>query len=108
MTGPGLPSQTATSSTDAGDATGPAGPGEVEARLLAWFGRTPRVTVAFSGGVDSAVVLAAAVRALGPDRVVAATAVSSALPSGMLEEAAALTAALGVVHRKVPTGEMDV
>ena len=34
--------------------------------------------VAFSGGVDSGVVLAAAVRALGADRVVAATAVSPA------------------------------
>ena len=32
--------------------------------------------VAFSGGADSAFLLAAAVRALGPDRVVAATAVS--------------------------------
>jgi len=113
VTVPGLPSQTATSTTGPEHAsptgTGQAGdPGEVAARLLAWFGRTPSVTVAFSGGVDSAVVLAAAVRALGPDRVVAATAVSSALPSGMLEEAAALTAALGVAHRQVPTGEMDV
>ena len=34
-----------------------------------------RVIVAFSGGVDSGVVLAAAVRTLGADRVVAATAV---------------------------------
>jgi len=80
----------------------------VAGRLLAWFAAVPRVTVAFSGGVDSAVVLAAAVRALGPDSVVAATAVSAALPSGMLAEAAALTASLGVVHREVPTAEMDV
>lgn len=78
------------------------------ARLLTWFAGVPRVTVAFSGGVDSAVVLAAAVRALGAERVTAATAVSPALPSGMLAEAAALTASLGVGHREVPTDEMDV
>lgn len=40
------------------------------------------VLVAFSGGADSALVLAAAVRALGPDRVAAATAVSASLASG--------------------------
>jgi uncharacterized protein len=75
---------------------------------VAWFDGLPRVTVAFSGGVDSAVVLAAATRALGPDRVVAATAVSPALPSGMLAEAEGLTHQLGVEHRQVPTYEMDV
>ncbi len=113
MTGPGLPSQTAAHPTsadraDQGRLRPDTGPGQTADRLLAWFAGTPRVTVAFSGGVDSAVVLAAAVRALGPAGVVAATAVSAALPSGMLEEAAALTAALGVVHRQVPTAEMDV
>ena len=36
--------------------------------------------VAFSGGADSAFLLAAAVRALGPDRVAAATAYSDSLP----------------------------
>ncbi len=64
--------------------------------------------VAFSGGVDSALVLAAAVRALGADRVVAATAVSPALPSGMLADAAAFACSLGVEHVEVPTREMDV
>jgi uncharacterized protein len=39
------------------------------------------VVVAFSGGADSAFLLAAAVRALGPYHVVAATAVSSSLPA---------------------------
>ena len=38
------------------------------------------VLVAFSGGADSAFLLAAAVRALGADRVVAATAVAPACP----------------------------
>ena len=39
------------------------------------------VMVAFSGGADSAFLLAAAVRALGPDRVVAATGYSHSLPA---------------------------
>ena len=38
------------------------------------------VLVAFSGGADSALLLAAAVRALGADRVGAATAYSASLP----------------------------
>ena len=40
--------------------------------LAAQLAPLPGVLVAFSGGVDSGVVLAAAVRALGADRVVAA------------------------------------
>ena len=42
----------------------PGAPGRA-AELLAWFDGVGRVAVAFSGGVDSALVLAAAVRALG-------------------------------------------
>ncbi|MER5182263.1 hypothetical protein ABT009_28585 [Streptomyces sp. NPDC002896] len=38
--------------------------------------------VAYSGGADSALVLAAVVRALGPARVLAVTAVSESLASG--------------------------
>ena len=40
------------------------------------------VMVAYSGGADSAFLLAAAVRALGPDHVVAATGYSHSLPAG--------------------------
>lgn len=52
--------------------------------------------VAFSGGADSALLLAAAVRALGPDAVVAATAVSPSLPAGELQAAREVAAGLGV------------
>ena len=45
------------------------------------------VLVAFSGGADSAFLLAAAVRALGPDHVVAATAYSDSLPAAELDAA---------------------
>jgi len=62
--------------------------------------------VAFSGGADSAFLLAAAVRALGPDGVTAATAVSSSLPQAELESAAAFAAGLGVRHLTPRTEEM--
>ena len=47
------------------------------------------VLVAYSGGADSALLLAAAVRALGPDRVVAATGYSSSLPQSERDPARA-------------------
>ncbi len=54
------------------------------------------VLVAFSAGADSALLLAAATRALGTGRVAAATAVSSSLATGELEQAEAFAASLGV------------
>ncbi|MBA2768306.1 MAG: ATP-dependent sacrificial sulfur transferase LarE [Sporichthyaceae bacterium] len=65
------------------------------------------VLVAFSGGADSAFLLAAAVRALGPDNVAAATAVSSSLPAVELDDATRFTARLGVRHLLPRTAEMD-
>src|SRR5882724_1634529 len=65
------------------------------------------VVVAFSGGADSAFLLAAAVRALGADRVVAATAVSSSLPAAELADARAFATELGVRHETVDTDEMS-
>ena len=65
------------------------------------------VVVAFSGGADSAFLLAAAVRALGADRVLAATAVSSSLPASELEAAARFAADLGVRHLTPATDEMS-
>ncbi|HVX45771.1 MAG TPA: ATP-dependent sacrificial sulfur transferase LarE [Mycobacteriales bacterium] len=62
--------------------------------------------VAFSGGADSAFLLAAAARALGPDRVVAGTAVSASLPEHERADAADFAAELGVRHRQVLTDEM--
>ena len=67
-----------------------------------------RVLVAFSGGADSAFLLAAAVRALGPDEVVAATAVSPSLAATELADARELAAALGVRHETPATYEADV
>ena len=65
------------------------------------------VLVAFSGGADSAFLLAAAVRALGPQRVVAATAVSPSLAADELPAARAFAAGLGVRHLLPGTDELS-
>jgi uncharacterized protein len=65
------------------------------------------VVVAFSGGTDSAFVVAAAVRAVGPANVVAATAVSPSLPADEFAAAAAFAASLGVRHETPATDEMS-
>ncbi len=80
-----------------------AGPAE---RLLARLDGLGGLVVAFSGGVDSGVVLAGAVRALGADRVIAATAVSGSLPSEELDAAASFATGLGVRHLKPATDEL--
>jgi pyridinium-3,5-biscarboxylic acid mononucleotide sulfurtransferase len=72
---------------------------------MAGYGRT---LVAFSGGVDSSVVLAAAVRALGSGQVAAVTAVSPSLPAAELAAAREFCAGLGVTHHTPATNEMDV
>ncbi|MFN2537816.1 MAG: ATP-dependent sacrificial sulfur transferase LarE, partial [Mycobacteriales bacterium] len=65
------------------------------------------VLVAFSGGADSAFVLAAAVRALGAPNVVAATAVSPSLAQSELPAAQAFAASLGVRHLTPTTDELS-
>ena len=77
------------------------------AALDAEFAPLPGVLVAFSGGVDSGVVLAAAVRGLGADRVVAATAVSPSLPAAERAGAADFAASLGVRHEQPRTDELS-
>ncbi|CAA9210807.1 MAG: ATP-utilizing enzyme of the PP-loop superfamily [uncultured Blastococcus sp.] len=75
--------------------------------LAAELAALPDVLVAFSGGVDSGVVLAAAVRALGADRVVAATAVSPSLPAAERDAAVAFAASLSVRHELPRTDELS-
>lgn len=64
------------------------------------------VVVAFSGGADSAFLLAAAARALGPERVLAATAVSPSLPRRELVAAREFAEGLGVRHVRPRTDEL--
>ncbi|QPJ66535.1 MAG: ATP-dependent sacrificial sulfur transferase LarE [Candidatus Nitrohelix vancouverensis] len=64
-----------------------------------------RTLVAFSGGVDSALVLAAALETLGPEKVLAATAQSESLPERELKGAAEFAASLGAKHHILRTCE---
>ena len=63
------------------------------------------VAIAFSGGVDSSLLLAVAVAELG-DRAVALTAVSPSLPRRELARAQDLARALGARHHLVETHEL--
>jgi len=64
------------------------------------------VLVCFSGGIDSALVLAAATRALG-ERAVALTAVSPSLPTRELDEAKRVAAHIGARHEIEASRELD-
>jgi uncharacterized protein len=74
--------------------------------LLATFAEYGSCAVAFSGGVDSAVVAKAASLAL-VDNVVLVTGTSAAMAAGELEAARALAVLLGVRHVEVATEEFD-
>ncbi|OLS96277.1 TIGR00268 family protein [Pseudonocardia sp. CNS-004] len=66
----------------------------------------PRLLVAYSGGVDSALVAAVAAQELG-DRAVAVTAVSASLPRTERAAARAFATAHGISHVEVATDELD-
>ncbi len=69
--------------------------------------RHEKVLVAFSGGADSAFLLAAAVRTLGADHVAAATAYSDSLPLSERGPAMAFAQSLGVEVFTPETSEME-
>jgi pyridinium-3,5-biscarboxylic acid mononucleotide sulfurtransferase len=78
-----------------GPATPPTAPGAAAA-LLDRLRGLDGLVVAFSGGVDSAVVLAGAIRALGTDAALAAIADSPGLARAELDAAQLLAGQLGV------------
>jgi pyridinium-3,5-biscarboxylic acid mononucleotide sulfurtransferase len=77
-------------------------------RLLETLRGYGRTLVAFSGGVDSSVVLAAAARVLGPADAAAVTAVSPSLPAAELSAVSEFCARLGVAHYPVATLELEL
>ncbi|MFI9818055.1 ATP-dependent sacrificial sulfur transferase LarE [Saccharothrix variisporea] len=81
--------------------------GTAAARLMDHLTSVGPVAVAFSGGADSALVLAAAVRATGADRVLAVTANSASLAAAELSHARTFAADLGVRHLTPETRELD-
>ena len=66
----------------------------------------PAVLVAYSGGVDSALVAAIAAEQLG-DQAVAITGVSPALAPHLRQEAQQQAAWMGIRHREIPTAELN-
>jgi pyridinium-3,5-biscarboxylic acid mononucleotide sulfurtransferase len=76
-------------------------------RLRHALGGVGRLGVAFSGGVDSSVLLALALRELGPDRVLAITGVSPSLAARDRSRATAVAEHLGARLLEVRTHEID-
>jgi uncharacterized protein len=62
--------------------------------------------IAYSGGVDSSLLLKAASDTMGP-HLIAVTAVSETYPPGELEAAKAFARSLGVTHRILHTSELE-
>ena len=77
-----------------------------QARLRELVRGHERLLVAYSGGVDSALVLAVAHAELG-SHALGVTAYSPAVPRRELQEALRLARAIGAAHRVVRTGEID-
>jgi len=73
--------------------------------LLSALGKLESCAVAYSGGVDSAVVAKAAALALG-DAAVAVTGTSASLAAGELEAAEQLAQLIGIRHVVVSTDEL--
>jgi len=84
----------------------PAGLERALSGLRAQLASYPAVVVAYSGGVDSALVAAIAVEQLG-DRALAITGVSPALAPHLRQEARQQAAWMGIQQREITTAELS-
>ncbi len=75
-------------------------------KLLSLLKSYGSAAVAYSGGLDSAMLAKAAVMALS-DKTVAITATSASLAVGELDEATEVAAQIGIRHEIVETGEFE-
>lgn len=75
-------------------------------KLLNFIEPFDQVVIAFSGGVDSAVVACAANKSIG-NRAIAVTALSPSVPSGEVDAAAKLASALNLRHQVINTFEIE-
>ncbi|MGD0153961.1 MAG: ATP-dependent sacrificial sulfur transferase LarE [Thermacetogeniaceae bacterium] len=75
--------------------------------LESYISQWPRVIVAFSGGVDSSLVLRTAIEALGTENVLAVTVVSPLMPQRDQGTAAMVAAGMGARRRIVETDELQ-
>jgi len=76
-------------------------------RFLEVFQESGRALIALSGGVDSAVLLALAGRALGQQNVLAVTTFSAAVPIAERVAARNVARFVGIDHHEVETSELE-
>lgn len=76
-------------------------------RLRSWMRERRSVLVCYSGGIDSALVLAVAHQELGPERAIGMTAVSPSLAPSEREDAARIAGLVGATHRFVESHEIE-
>jgi uncharacterized protein len=77
-------------------------------RLIEWLQAYDRIGVALSGGVDSALVCAAAVKALGTKKVTAYTIESPMELTQGVEDARQIAESLGVNLFRIPLDELEI
>jgi uncharacterized protein len=80
---------------------------EREATLISWLRERGRIAIGFSGGVDSAYLAAAAIDAVGEERVLAITGRSASYPDSQWNAARAVAASLGLTVLEIDTDELN-
>lgn len=78
------------------------------AKLKEIFQAMKRVVVAFSGGVDSTLLLKVAYDSLGNENVIAVTALSPLYPERELREVQKLIRSVGARHRLIESNELEI